>query len=186
MKVRLAQEKDAVSCSPPQNPSSFSSIPANNPAGYPLFLNVYNLLEIRQIAKFLKCAVPLSKSSALYHTSITYRENEYYYGTGGISRVADGQSSFGCTREQVFLGAKNKTRDEMKEFLDTLDNFTSKKYDLFAYDSNNFTNEASLALFDIPIPSSIQQTNTELANTPYGALLKKYQSNLKWLEIGLI
>lgn len=189
VKERFPFEKDTVSYFPQNReiPSfSDSSTSAYNPDGYPLILNAYNLLEIHPFVKVLKCVEPNFDSDTLYHTSISYREDEYHYGADGVVRVPDGQSSFGSIREQVLLRYTNKPRDEMRDFVRTttkLYEFTPKKYDLFSFNCHNFTNEVSLVLSNKPIDPSYQRTITKLADSPLGGWIELYQDKLKFTLI---
>ena len=168
----------------PSFSDSSDSSDVYSPAGYPVFLNVYNLFETHPFIKVLKCVEPNFDSDTLYHTSISYRGEEFYYGFDGISTVRDGKSSFGSERTPVFLGFEHMSRGEMRQFVHTLSKlarFTPKKYNLFTHNCNVFTKEASWFLFHKQIDPSYQQTVTKLANTPLGRFINLFQSKLRFV-----
>ena len=181
---RMSAEKDTVSGHPSQKSETPSTISDGNQTFYSnASLNVYNLFEIHPFIKLLRCVEPDVNLKALYFTSISYRGNEYYYGRDGISKVPDGQSSFGSTRKQVLLDSFSVK--EMKEYIENLaeNEFTPKKYDLFTNNCNSFTNTfASIAIYGhrYASPYSYQETVTELAQSPLGGWVMLYQDKLKF------
>lgn len=150
-----------------------------------VYLNVYNLFQTHPILALQRCVESYFDSDALYHTSISYDGDEFYYGFDGVNTVPDGKSSFGSDRARYEIGSENLTRQEMQEHIETLADiagYNSANYDLFTFNCNTFTNHFSLIFFGKPIHPEFQRTVTKLANTPLGTVIKTLQPMLRFFS----
>lgn len=160
----------------------------------PVYLNVYNAFKTHPFFSFLRCIKSgfgfYFDSKVLYHTSISYEDDEYYYGVNGVLRVPDGESSFGSTRKQFVVGLLNFTREEMNskiEMLAKINDFTPEKYYPFTFNCNSFTDKLTKVFFDNPIPLYLQQSVME--NSFWHGLddlIYEYQSKMRFTLIWLL
>ena len=169
-------------------PSSFSSIPDDNQTLSEVHLYVYNLFEIHPFIKLLRCLEPDFNLDALYFTSISFGGKEYYYGPDGISTVPDGESSFGKIRERHILAALPRVEylnlpvKTIRERIETWakNEFAPEEYNLFTNNCNSFTNKLTNDLLYSQIVSFFQKSVTELAKSPLGGWVMRYQDKLKF------
>lgn len=142
-----------------------------------VYLNVYNLFETHPSLQFLKCIDPTFTLNEIYHTSITYKSKEFYYGFEGLQIREDGNTTFGLKRKQIAIYQTNRTVEYYERLIKTiaeLGKYTPEKYDFFEFNCNSFTGTVIKALkYKAPIHQSIQDTVIEASKTKFGKLLKE-------------
>lgn len=162
--------------SDPESEKIFDFARSSQPTSTPVYLNIYNLLDTNPIVKLLSCVKPVDHLNGLFHTSISFMEKEYYYGTKGLTIEPDRMTSFGPKRFQKILGYENCTSDTFQSYAEVIaigNHFTSQNYHLFDHNCNDFTNQASLALYDKPIPAEIKKSVDLVANSTLGTLIRQ-------------
>ena len=137
-----------------------------------VFLNVYNLLKTNQVVQMLKCIYPNFSLKGVYHTSLTYRGLEYYFGREGIITRPDGETSFGRIRaRQHLLGFEDFPSEEFQEFVEIVQRgnaFYANRYQLSTLNCNNFTNSFSCVMYERPIPDYIMRETNKVWDSPLG------------------
>lgn len=150
-----------------------SIIPAFNEVVY---LNFYNLFETHPSLKFLKCIDPTFTLNEIYHTSISYKKMEFYYGFGGLQIRPDSKTVFGRNREQIPMDKKQCSVNyfvELMKAIARLGDYTAENYNLFENNCNSFTGKVIEVLkFNVPRHKFAQDTVLQASKTTFGQLLK--------------
>ncbi|CAM9017697.1 hypothetical protein WICANDRAFT_28964 [Wickerhamomyces anomalus NRRL Y-366-8] len=103
----------------------------------PIQLNIYDLSQ--GLAAQLSLPLIGIHLKAIYHTSITVYNTEYFFNSQGIMQVVPLTSHFGKPIEIRSMGETFIPQEIFQEFLQNLDNFKPGLYELFENNCNDFT-----------------------------------------------
>ncbi len=120
------------------------------------------------------------KIEGIWHTSLLLFDKEWWYG-GDIFRSNPFMTPFGSPVKQVELGATYFTQTELFNFITQhlQRRFTSKTYDVFDNNCNNFTNSLSQFLCGKTIPQEVLDLPRDLMN---GGIARIFRGPLnRWL-----
>ncbi|XP_069508871.1 desumoylating isopeptidase 1 isoform X1 [Ambystoma mexicanum] len=110
----------------------------------------------------------------IWHSGIVVYEEEFFYGSGGITSCLPGGTLLGPPDSVVDLGSTEVTVDLFMEYLASLGDsmFCSSSYNLFDHNCNTFSNEVAQFLTGKKIPSYITDLPSEILSTPFGQALR--------------
>jgi len=133
----------------------------------------------KSLTKYLSPVLLGSSEEGIWHTGIVVWDAEmFYYGT--INVQEPGTSEFGRPTKIVELGGTLRTRVEVDELLDELDEqFQPELYDVFTHNCNHLCDKLSLFLLGRHIPSQVRLLPERLMHTPVARLLHPILN--KWL-----
>uniref|UniRef100_A0A914XQC9 PPPDE domain-containing protein n=1 Tax=Plectus sambesii TaxID=2011161 RepID=A0A914XQC9_9BILA len=111
----------------------------------------------------------------VWHTGIVAYNQEYFFGSHGISSVLPG-GVIGQPTEIVDIGETEIPIELFEEFLLELanDRFHGTKYHLLEHNCNNFSNEVAQFLTGNPIPAKIVNLPSEVMKTPFGQMIRPF------------
>jgi len=148
----------------------------------------------RGLAKYLGPMLLGKNLQGLWHTGIIVHEKEYWYG-GNIFESDPGMTPFGEPVSVELIGGTMRTREDLWSHINSrlVDEFTPENYDVFAHNSNHFSNSVCLFLTNHPIPDKIlsleetQETWSLLQlrphlNTSLGSFGRKGVEGSVWMD----
>ncbi|XP_030044695.1 desumoylating isopeptidase 1, partial [Microcaecilia unicolor] len=103
----------------------------------------------------------------IWHTAIIIYEDEFFYGSTGISSCPPGGTLLGPPDAVVDLGSTEVTEEIFLEYLTALGEsmFRGESYNLFDHNCNTFSNEVAQFLTGKKIPSYITDLPSEILST---------------------
>ncbi|CAF0765991.1 unnamed protein product [Brachionus calyciflorus] len=137
-----------------------------------LYLHVYDLSK--GMAKRFSAMFLGKHFDGVWHTGIVAYENEWYFGSDGISCCLPKATILGDPDEILHLGKTELKEDEFLEIINQLRETTFKigTYNLLDHNCNNFSNELSNILVGKSIPQHIIDLPKEVLNSPIGPMLR--------------
>ncbi|XP_074866289.1 desumoylating isopeptidase 1 [Carettochelys insculpta] len=144
----------------------------SSPTMHPVKLYVYDLSK--GMARRLSPLMLGKQLDGIWHTSIIVHQDEFFYGSGGISSCAPGGTLLGPPDSVVDLGSTEVTEEIFLEYLSSLGEsmFRGESYNLFEHNCNTFSNEVAQFLTGRKIPSYITDLPSEVLSTPFGQALR--------------
>ena len=114
----------------------------------------------------------------IWHTSVCVYGKEYYYG-GGICVGEPKKTPYGYPVKELDFGYTNKTHDELKEYLKSINSkFSQNTYDILRHNCNHFTDAALVFLVGKHLPNPILNQHEEILNTPMGQMIRPILENM--------
>ncbi|XP_030044368.1 desumoylating isopeptidase 1 [Microcaecilia unicolor] len=156
----------------PQRPEPQPQFPASQPGAHLVKLYVYDLS--RGMARRLSPVMLGKQLEGIWHTAIIIYEDEFFYGSTGISSCPPGGTLLGPPDAVVDLGSTEVTEEIFLEYLTALGEsmFRGESYNLFDHNCNTFSNEVAQFLTGKKIPSYITDLLSEILSTPFGQALR--------------
>ncbi|XP_078539327.1 desumoylating isopeptidase 1 [Lissotriton helveticus] len=135
-------------------------------------LYVYDLS--RGMARRLSPVMLGKQLDGIWHSGVVVYEDEFFYGSGGITSCPPGGTLLGPPDSVVDLGSTEVTEDLFMEYLASLGEsmFCGSSYNLFDHNCNTFSNEVAQFLTGKKIPSYITDLPSEILSTPFGQALR--------------
>ncbi|XP_030044382.1 desumoylating isopeptidase 1-like [Microcaecilia unicolor] len=149
----------------PQRPEPQPQFPASQPGAHLVKLYVYDLS--RGMARRLSPVMLGKQLEGIWHTAIIIYEDEFFYGSTGISSCPPGGTLLGPPDAVVDLGSTEVTEEIFLEYLTALGEsmFRGESYNLFDHNCNTFSNEVAQFLTGKKIPSYITDLPSEILST---------------------
>ena len=114
----------------------------------------------------------------IWHTSVCVYGKEYYYG-GGICVGEPKKTPYGYPVKELDFGYTNKTHDELKEYLKSINSkFSQSTYDILRHNCNHFTDAALFFLVGKHLPNPILKQHEEILSTPMGQMIRPILENM--------
>ena len=137
-----------------------------------VFVFIYDLSK--GLSPLLSVPILGKYVSAIYHSSIVFRDIEIYFGRKGIVVSKPGRTSFGTPVRVVYLGATPVSHATLRDWLShqRTSDFHSTKYHLLQHNCNTFANFCAIFLTGNSIPHEVLFQTKNLINSPNGALLE--------------
>ncbi|CCH46579.1 hypothetical protein BN7_6172 [Wickerhamomyces ciferrii] len=140
-------------------------------------LNIYDLSQ--GLASQFSPMILGFHIKAIYHTSITIFNQEWYFNSQGIQRSIPYQTHFGKPIEIRDMGTTEIPLEIFEEFIQDLPRFQSGKYELWENNCNDFTKTVMEFLNDFnDFDDEIYGLSRRVLNSEKGEMLRQLMTGM--------
>jgi len=140
---------------------------------HPIKLNIYDLSQ--GLASQFSLAILGIHLKAVYHTSITVYNKEFYFNSMGIQQHSPPLTThFGKPIEVRDMGGTYIPEMVFQEFVNDLDEFKSGKYDVFMNNCNDFTRISLEFLNDQVLDEEISGMSKRVLASEKGEMVRQW------------